>query len=259
MQNDTIKKEFLSIGEASEYLGISIDTLRRWEKRKRINAYRSPGGHRYFIKSELDNLFGLKYTRDEDMLFEGSTTKISPNEDEEKVEHPLEIQEKSPLPTPPIDTPPTPPPTIQTSYNYFTVPELQVTKITTTTQTETETITVRDETSPEPLSSPITLTETKPVQNEALLTSKIEMSKPHEVQIQEKVENTPILQNDLSHQVPISDAVVPSSPRSVSFQDILSDSKKKDSNPAYIKYIVAGIIIFTVIDIVFALMWFNSK
>jgi excisionase family DNA binding protein len=55
----------MSIGEASEHLGVSIDTLRRWEKKKRVTPLRSPGGHRYFKKEDLDNLFGKKYTRDE--------------------------------------------------------------------------------------------------------------------------------------------------------------------------------------------------
>lgn len=52
-----------SIGKSSEYLGVSIDTLRRWEKKGVIIAYRSPGGHRYFLKQDLDKLFGQKYTR----------------------------------------------------------------------------------------------------------------------------------------------------------------------------------------------------
>ena len=61
---DLVKK-LLSIGEASNYLGISIDTLRRWEKRDKVKVLRSPGGHRYFKKEDLDNLFGSKYERDE--------------------------------------------------------------------------------------------------------------------------------------------------------------------------------------------------
>lgn len=52
-----------SIGKSSEYLGVSIDTLRRWEKKGVVTAYRSPGGHRYFLKQDLDILFGQKYTR----------------------------------------------------------------------------------------------------------------------------------------------------------------------------------------------------
>ena len=52
-----------SIGKSSEYLGVSIDTLRRWERKGVVTAYRSPGGHRYFLKQDLDMLFGQKYTR----------------------------------------------------------------------------------------------------------------------------------------------------------------------------------------------------
>ncbi len=66
MQNEEGKINLLTIGEASEYLGISIDTLRRWERRGRIEPLRSPGGHRYYNKTDLDNLFGKKYARDEE-------------------------------------------------------------------------------------------------------------------------------------------------------------------------------------------------
>lgn len=61
------KESLLSIGDSADFLGVSVDTLRRWEKREKIIAYRSPGGHRYFKKSDLENLFGTKYERiDED-------------------------------------------------------------------------------------------------------------------------------------------------------------------------------------------------
>lgn len=72
MQNT---RELLSIGQASEYLGISIDTLRRWEKRSKLTTFRSPGGHRYFDKKDLDELFGTKYERDEVSGFSISTKK----------------------------------------------------------------------------------------------------------------------------------------------------------------------------------------
>lgn len=58
-----LHQDKLSIGKAAEYLGVSIDTLRRWEQKNIINAYRSPGGHRYFIKNDLRGLFEQKYTR----------------------------------------------------------------------------------------------------------------------------------------------------------------------------------------------------
>ncbi|KKQ44369.1 MAG: Resolvase domain protein [Candidatus Woesebacteria bacterium GW2011_GWA1_37_8] len=78
----------LSIGEASEYLGVSIDTLRRWEKKGKLASYRSPGGHRYFKKNELDEMFGKKYERTEETTprkeYETSTAgQEKPNPEEE--------------------------------------------------------------------------------------------------------------------------------------------------------------------------------
>ena len=58
------EQALLSIGEAAEFTGVSIDTLRRWEKRGRLVAFRSPGGHRYFEKEKLKDLFNLKYARE---------------------------------------------------------------------------------------------------------------------------------------------------------------------------------------------------
>lgn len=80
MQNSP-SEQFLSIGDASEYLGISIDTLRRWTRKGKIVTHRSPGGHRYFKKSELDQVFGTRYER------------------EEKKEQTLDVSSQTPVPT----------------------------------------------------------------------------------------------------------------------------------------------------------------
>ena len=56
--------ENLSIGKAAKYLGVSVDTLRRWERKGRLTPERSPGGHRYFKKEGLEKLFDKKYSRD---------------------------------------------------------------------------------------------------------------------------------------------------------------------------------------------------
>lgn len=47
---------FLSIHEASNKLGLSIDTIRRWEKKGLIKATRSDKNHRMFNESEILNL-----------------------------------------------------------------------------------------------------------------------------------------------------------------------------------------------------------
>ena len=46
------------IGEAAKLLGVSIDTLRRWDKIGRLQSVRSsPRGHRFYLSSDLEQLF----------------------------------------------------------------------------------------------------------------------------------------------------------------------------------------------------------
>lgn len=47
-------KNLLSIKEAAEFLRVSIDTLRRWDSKKKLRAVRSSGGHRYYSKEQLE-------------------------------------------------------------------------------------------------------------------------------------------------------------------------------------------------------------
>jgi excisionase family DNA binding protein len=49
-------KKILSITEAAEYLGVFSLTLRNWEKKGLIKAFRTLGGHRRFKKNELDKV-----------------------------------------------------------------------------------------------------------------------------------------------------------------------------------------------------------
>ncbi len=46
----------VSIGEAARALGVSIDTLRRWEAQGKISAVRSPGGQRRFTAAEVQRI-----------------------------------------------------------------------------------------------------------------------------------------------------------------------------------------------------------
>lgn len=51
-------KELLTIREAAEFLGVSIDTLRRWDKSGKLIAVRKEGGtHRYYKRGDLEILF----------------------------------------------------------------------------------------------------------------------------------------------------------------------------------------------------------
>lgn len=52
--------QWLSIGQAARHLGVSRDTLRRWEKKGKIKAIRSPSNRRYYTKKQLDQVLGVK-------------------------------------------------------------------------------------------------------------------------------------------------------------------------------------------------------
>lgn len=48
--------EYLPIGEAARQLGVSADTLRRWEREGRIEAIRTLGNQRRYRQSDIDAL-----------------------------------------------------------------------------------------------------------------------------------------------------------------------------------------------------------
>lgn len=58
--------ELLNIGQAADILGVSIDTLRRWDENGKLVAIRKEGGtHRYYRKKDLEifasDLFKFAY------------------------------------------------------------------------------------------------------------------------------------------------------------------------------------------------------
>jgi len=53
-----MEKALLTIGEAAQYLGVSIDTLRRWDKKGILPSVRvMQNGHRYYSQHSLDLLY----------------------------------------------------------------------------------------------------------------------------------------------------------------------------------------------------------
>lgn len=66
------ESKLLSIGETSKALGVSVDTIRRWDREGKFSSVRSAGGHRYFRKEDVDNflfdIFGIarKWVTDKD-------------------------------------------------------------------------------------------------------------------------------------------------------------------------------------------------
>lgn len=46
--------EWMTLGEASAFLGVDASTLRAWADAGRVPAYRTPGGHRRFDRAALE-------------------------------------------------------------------------------------------------------------------------------------------------------------------------------------------------------------
>jgi len=55
-------REYYSAGEAARALGISLDTLRRWDRSGRIKTKRDGGNRRIVSAAEIDRLRGIPRT-----------------------------------------------------------------------------------------------------------------------------------------------------------------------------------------------------
>ena len=55
-QNDAEASELLTIGEAARILGVSVDTIRRWERDGKITGTRTLGGQRRFRRDIVEAL-----------------------------------------------------------------------------------------------------------------------------------------------------------------------------------------------------------
>jgi len=57
MQTRHDKNEWLTVGEAASLVGVSNDTLKRWEKAGKVaEAKRTPTGHRRFRRGDVEQL-----------------------------------------------------------------------------------------------------------------------------------------------------------------------------------------------------------
>lgn len=220
------KQNLLSIGDASEYLGVSIDTLRRWEKKGRIAPLRSPGGHRYFSKQDLDNLFGRKYTRD---------AKPKPRtEKTEKVE--VEKFEASPepvksqMPIAPTQTQDPSPPTT----DEIKIPVIRPI----TLQTP---LTAKQEATPS-MDNRQTAPETKPA--------------PVNIFHQQEPPPPPA---PLPQPVQQQSATMLSWQQQEKLEDIIQTDKKTKKITIRTKWIVTALIMFAIFDLIFAYIWFSSS
>jgi len=52
----SVPEEYLAVSQAAALIGVSVDTLRRWERDGPIKAVRTPTGHRRFKRSDVKAL-----------------------------------------------------------------------------------------------------------------------------------------------------------------------------------------------------------
>ncbi len=71
------KKEIISINEAANMLGVSIDTLRRWDKSDKLRPIKTKGGHRKYDKSQIEFFLNDLYKTATDWVLK--RVKLDPN------------------------------------------------------------------------------------------------------------------------------------------------------------------------------------
>lgn len=71
--------EFLQVSEAADYIGVSAQTLRRWDRDGRLTAVRRPGsGYRHYRRADLEP-FRLEYLRAAEAVDEGGEIFVTAN------------------------------------------------------------------------------------------------------------------------------------------------------------------------------------
>lgn len=63
-------EELLKIGKAAEYLQVSEDTLRLWDKTEKLKPIKTAGGHRRYSIKQLDEFRGKTKVRQYGYLYD---------------------------------------------------------------------------------------------------------------------------------------------------------------------------------------------
>lgn len=76
--------KLLTIKQASEYLNVSQDTLRKWDKSGKLNSLTTIGGHRRYLQEDLDNFIGIITNKSEDINIVAIYSRVSSHEQKQK-------------------------------------------------------------------------------------------------------------------------------------------------------------------------------
>lgn len=66
------EKVLISIGEASSIVGVSIDTLRRWDKSGKLRSVKTEGGHRKYYRSQVELFLNDLFKLAKDWVLKGN-------------------------------------------------------------------------------------------------------------------------------------------------------------------------------------------
>src|SRR5687768_13697780 len=56
MTDSDTPRDLIAIGQAAEILGVSVKTLRRWEQKGLLRAYRLNGKDRFFARGDVEQI-----------------------------------------------------------------------------------------------------------------------------------------------------------------------------------------------------------
>lgn len=74
----------LSIRKAAEYLDVTEDCLRKWEKGGKITPLKTAGGHRRYKREDLDRLVGIESDGEVKKVCCATYARVSSNEQKQK-------------------------------------------------------------------------------------------------------------------------------------------------------------------------------
>lgn len=269
-----------SIGQAATLLGISIDTLRRWEKAGKVKSLRSPGGHRYFEKEDLDQVFGKRYQRYSKPKQENKPTvavenSSPPPSQEEKVEEQPITTTESPAPTLTPEIGIEEKPVIETPIDETPIVEPLPVTVKTSPLLETPPAGIDE---PSPSQPEVTTVEQKPLRSYAVVEQVGEPTPPPPVTTFEHLkENTPEATPLVSPQDPIpktetvssatepvqqpSSTLAPDEPltdpitEAPSQPEVINQNKKGSK----MKPLLIFLAIFVVVDIILLIVYFVTN
>ena len=80
---------YYTIGEFSKKVGLSINTLRNWDKDGKLKpAYVTDGGHRYYSDDQLNRLIGIKLDKQEKITI--GYARVSPHKQKDDLKRQVE-------------------------------------------------------------------------------------------------------------------------------------------------------------------------